>query len=246
MEIFNGLVKLSVIIPAYNEENRIGSTLESLNSYLSKQTYAYEIIVVIDGAKDKTLQVAKAFSGKVKNLKFLYNSQNQGKGFVVRQGMLAAVGEARLFMDADSSTSIEQIENFWPFLNQGYDIVIASIQVPGAQVNEQAQWYRRLAGQMVKYVIRAVLGLWDIHDTQRGFKLFTAKAAQDIFSKCQVNRFGFDFEVLSLAKHKGYKIKELPVIWNNAGQSTVNLKSYITTFQELLKVRWNLWAGRYK
>ncbi|MFN7088762.1 MAG: hypothetical protein ACK4NX_03035, partial [Candidatus Paceibacteria bacterium] len=108
---------------------------------------------------------------------------------------------------------------------------------------EKAQWYRRLAGRFSKYLIRLALGLWDIHDTQRGFKLFTAKAAEDIFSKIKINRFGFDFEVLALAKRRGYKIKEVPVVWSNPGESKVTFKSYLATLKELIKVRWHLWKN---
>lgn len=237
--------KLSVIIPAYNEAERISSTLFEIDKYLSQKDFGYEIIVVVDGAKDKTAEVVKALLPQIKNLALIDNKQNHGKGWVVRQGMLKATGDFRLFTDADNSTSIEQIENFWPFIQQGFDLVIGSIEVPGAKINEHAQWYRRFVGHMVKYLIRATVGLWAIHDTQRGFKLFSAKAASNIFSRGKIDRFGFDFEILAVAKKLGYKIKEVPVVWNNAAGSTVNLKSYVDTFKDLLVVRWNLWTRKY-
>ncbi|MBI5530869.1 MAG: glycosyltransferase family 2 protein [Candidatus Doudnabacteria bacterium] len=238
--------KLSVIIPAYNEEHRIGSTLGAIHNYLSKQNYEYEIIVVIDGAKDKTAEVVSGMQSQIKNLTVLNNKQNHGKGWVVRQGMLQAVGEYRLFTDADNSTSIEQVEKFFPFMSQGYDIVIGSIEVEGAQINEHAQWYRRFLGHWSKLLIRVVAGVWQIHDTQRGFKLFTAKAAERIFFQAKIDRFGFDIEILAAAVKCGYKIKEVPVVWNNAGESTVSLKSYLEVFKDLLRVRWYLWTGKYK
>lgn len=237
---------LSVIIPAYDEAKRIGGTLDLIDSYLTKQDYDYEIIVVDDGSKDKTGEVVKNRQSKIKNLKLLDNQKNHGKGWVVKQGMLEARGEYRLFTDADNSTSIEQIEKFWPYTKQGYDVVIGSIEATGAQINEHAQWYRRMLGHFSKYLIRIVAGLWSIHDTQRGFKLFSAKSAQDIFSKARIDRFGFDVEALALAQKFHYTIKELPVIWNNPGESKVSLKSYIATFVDLTRIRFYLWFNKYK
>lgn len=238
--------KLSVIIPAYKEEHRIGHTLEEIRNYLSKQAYEWEVLVCIDGSPDKTNEVAEGFRASMPNLKIFNNDQNHGKGWVVRQGMLAAGGQWRLFTDADNSTSIEQIEKFWPFAEQGYDVVIGSIEVEGAKINEHAQWYRRFLGHWSKYLIRLVAGLWGVRDTQRGFKLFSAKAAQEIFSRAKIDRFGFDIEVLAVARKKGYKIKEVGVVWENAGESTVSLKSYFEVFKDLLRVRWYLWTGKYK
>lgn len=236
---------LSVIIPAYNEEKRIWGTLKAVNDYLSGQTYDYEIIVVSDGSKDNTVGVVENLKSTIPNLKLIDNQKNHGKGFVVRQGMFEAKGDFRLFTDADNSTTIEQIEKFWPYVKEDYDIIIGSIEIKGAKITENAQWYRRALGHWSKYIIRIVAGLWNIKDAQRGFKLFTAKAAQDIFSKVKIDRFGFDIEVLALAKKLGYKIKEVAVEWNNPGESKVSLKSYIATFKDLVTIRWNLWTGRY-
>lgn len=238
--------KLSIIIPAYNEEHRITGTLESLNQYLQKQPYDYEILVVVDGAKDKTAEVVSEVSSKIANLRLIANTENHGKGFVVKQGMLEATGDARLFMDADNSTSIDQVEAMLKHLAAGYDIVIGSIEVEGAQINEKAQWYRRFLGHWSKYLIRIVAGLWNIHDTQRGFKLFTEKAAKEVFSKATIERFGFDIEILAIANHKGLKIKEVPVVWNNAGESTVTFGSYFKVLMDLFRVRLNLWQGKYR
>jgi dolichyl-phosphate beta-glucosyltransferase len=240
------MVKLSVIIPAYNEERRIGKTLLEIDKYLRGQSFEYEILVVVDGAKDNTSAVVRSMLGQIKNLQLLDNTENHGKGWVVRQGMLKATGELRLFTDADNSTSIDQIEKFWPSVQQGSDIAIGSIEVVGAKINEHAQWYRRALGHWSKYLIRLVAGLWDIHDTQRGFKLFSAKAATQIFSRAQINRFGFDIEILAIAKLLGFKIKELPVVWVNADQSTVSLGSYLEVLKDLFRIRWYLWTGKYK
>ncbi|MCX6813486.1 MAG: glycosyltransferase family 2 protein [Candidatus Azambacteria bacterium] len=237
---------LSVIIPAYNEERRIKVTLEAVYNYFSRQNYSWEVIVISDGSSDKTVEMVSEFISNKPGFSLIANTKNHGKGFVVRQGMLQAQGDFRLFTDADNSTSIEQIEKFWSCLDEGYDIVIGSIEIPGAVINEQAQWYRRLLGHYSKYLIRMVAGLWKIHDTQRGFKCFSAKSAQDIFSRTKIDRFGFDIEVLALAKKIGYKIKEVPVVWNNPGGSSVHLKDYLKTLKDLFKIRWYLWTNEYK
>lgn len=237
--------KLSVVIPAYNEEKRITQTLESVSAFLKKQPFEWEIVVVSDGSKDKTAEVVENLKAQIPGLQFIGNAENHGKGYVTRQGMLAASGDARLFMDADNSTTVDQVIPMLGYLDKGWEVVIGSIEVSGAQVNEHAQWYRRLLGHWSKYLIRIVAGLWNIKDTQRGFKLFSGGAAIKIFSNVTVERFGFDIEVLALAKKYGYKIKELPVIWNNAGDSKVSLKSYISTLLDLFRIRWNLWTGKY-
>ena len=249
---------LSVIIPAYNEEKRISATLLDIDKYLSRQNYQYEIIVVSDGSTDDTVNVVRNLKSQISNLKVIDNKKNCGKGCVVKQGMLEAKGEYRLFTDADNSTTIDHLDKFWPFFSaprgrdlasggkEGYDTVIGSIEIKGAKIKEEAAWYRRLLGKYSKYVIRILAGLWEIHDSQRGFKLFTAKAAEKIFPKQTIMRWGFDIEILVLAKKMGFKIKEVPVNWSNPGESKVTLKSYIKTFQELLKIKWNLITNKYK
>jgi len=236
-------MRLSVIIPAYDEAKRITSTLISIRDYLSNRDYDWEVLVVSDGSKDNTVEVVSKFISENKGFRLIDNKKNNGKGYAVRQGILEAKGEFRLFTDADNSTTIDQIEKFWPYFERGFDIVIGSIEIKGAEIFEQAQWYRRLLGRLSKYLIRFLVGLWEIHDTQRGFKLFTAKASEDIFSKIKINRFGFDFEALALAKKKGYKIKEIAVVWSNPGESKVSLKSYFATLKELIRVRWYLWIN---
>jgi len=237
---------LSVIIPAYNEEHRIKVTLEAIYNYLLRQNYSWEAVVVSDGSTDKTVEMVSEFISNKPEFSLIANTLNHGKGFGVRQGMLQAQGDFCLFSDADNSTSIEQIEKFWPYFEEGYDIVIGSIEIPGAMINEQAQWYRRFLGRYSKYLIRMVAGLWQIHDTQRGFKCFSAKSAQDIFSRAKIDRFGFDIEALALAKKMDYRIKEVPVVWNNPGKSSVHLSSYLETLKDLFRIRWYLWVNKYQ
>ncbi len=237
---------LSVIIPAYNEEHRISATLFDMDKYLSRQNYQYEIIVVSDGSTDNTASVVGNLKDQIQNLKLIDNKKNCGKGCVVKQGMLEAQGDYRLFMDADNSTTINHLEKFWPYTQEGYDVVIGSIEAEGAKIHEEAAWYRRFLGRISKYIIRIIAGLWKIHDSQRGFKLFSARAASSIFSKQTIMRWGFDIEILVLAKKMRFKVKEVPVNWSNPGESKVTLKSYIKTFQELLRIRRNLITNRYK
>lgn len=237
---------LSVILPAYNEEVHVKGTLEAIHAYLLRQKYSWEVIIVSDGSKDRTAQLASEFISEKPGFNLFANTKNRGKGYAVRQGMLAATGDYRIYLDTDYAITIEHIEKFWPHIDKGYDVVIGSIELPGAKVEEHAQWYRRFLGHYSKYIIRVIAGLWNIHDTQRAFKLFSAKAAVEIFSRAMVNRWGFDIEVLVLAKKLGYKIKELPVTWINAGGSRVNIGSYFGVLRDLFKIRWRLLINKYK
>jgi len=237
-------IHLSIVIPAYDEEKRISATLLDIDRYLSKQKYTYEIIVVNDGSKDNTAEVVNKTQQLVRNLRLIDNKENHGKGYEVKQAMLEARGQYRLFMDADNSTTIDHLDLFWPFFEKGYDIVIGSIEIKGAKIRETAAWYRRWLGRIAKYIIRIVAGLWEIHDTQRGFKCFTDKATQAIFPRQTLMRWGFDFEILALAKRMGFKIKEVPVNWDNP-PGAVTLMSYFKTFGELLKIKWNFITDKY-
>lgn len=238
---------LSVIIPAFNEQLRIEKTLNSIADYLSNQDYSWEVIIVSDGSTDRTDEIVENFIQGNPQFKLQSNAQNHGKGYAVRQGILFAEGKYRLFTDADNSTSIEQIEKFWPYLlDDNYDIVIGSISLPGTNIIENAQWYRRQLGKFSKNIVKFVSGLNDINDTQRGFKIFRDDTAIRVFSLSKLDMFGFDFEILKIAKIHGYKIKEVPVVWNNPAGSKVTLESYVDTFWELLMVRWNLFRGYYQ
>ncbi|MBI3231495.1 MAG: glycosyltransferase family 2 protein [Candidatus Doudnabacteria bacterium] len=238
--------KLSVIIPAFNEAHRIQKTLLSVSEFLKKQPYESEILVVSDGSKDNTVEVVNSLKNQIPNLSVIANQENHGKGWVTKQGMLAATGDIRLFMDADNSTTIDQVVPMQALLEKDFDLVIGSIEVAGAKINEHAQWYRRAIGHWSKYLIRLVANLWDIHDTQRGFKLFSKSAAERIFPQMTISRFGFDIEILAIAKKLRMKVKEVPVIWNNEGESKVSLNSYIATLVDLFRIRWNLWTNKYE
>ena len=240
-------IYLSVIIPAYNEEKRISNTLLEIDKYLSDQDYSYEIIVVSDGSKDKTAAIVKKFSDLVKNLKLIDNKKNHGKGWVVRQGMLEAKGQYRLFMDADNATTIDHFEKMIPLFKQGFKVVIGSRDgkdAPGAKQAVSQSFLKRQLGNFGNILIQllAVSGIWD---TQCGFKAFTDKATDDIFKRCLIDRWGFDIEALAVARKLDYRIGIIPVNWVNDPNSKVSLKGYLNTFRELFKIKWNLITNKY-
>ncbi len=237
-------IKLSVIIPAYNEEDRITTTLESLYNYFQNKDYLYEILVVDDGSTDATVKLVRTYAEKFIALRIIENGVNRGKGFSVHNGMQQATGEYRLFMDADNSVDIAHLETFMPWIERGYDVVIGSIKINSAQVTERAGWHRRILGNISKVLIR-ILAVPGILDTQRGFKLFSASAAEIIFPMQTIERFGFDIELLVIAWVNGFKIKELPVVWNNPAGSKVTISAYIQTFRELLYIVRNRITKKY-
>lgn len=239
---------LSVIIPAYNEEKRISKTLLAVDQYLSKQDFDYQILVVSDGSKDKTAEVIKNFQATIKNLDLIENQENHGKGWVVRQGMLEARGQIRLFMDADNATSIEHFGKMKPYFEEGNQIVIGSRDQKDAKGAKQAvpqPWLKRQLGNFGNVLIQ-IFAVWGVWDTQCGFKAFSEKVAKNIFQKTKIDRWGFDIEALALAHRLKYEIKIIPVYWINDPESKVNLKGYLRTFKELFQIWWWLVTDAYK
>ena len=238
---------LSVIVPAYNEEARILKALSAVYHYLKQQSYPWEILVVIDGATDQTLSVVQQFAQGKAHIRWLHRRQNRGKGYTVREGMLAATGTIRLFTDADNSTDIAHLEAVLPLFAQGYDVVICSRSpqdAPGARQAIPQTWLKRVCGILGNVFIQlvAIPGIWD---TQCGFKAFSQSAAEQIFSTARINRWGFDVEALALARHFGWKIGILPAYWINDAATNVGWRSYGEVLLETVKVRWNLWRGVY-
>ena len=236
--------KLSVVIPAYNEEERITKTLISVGEFLSKQVYDYEILVVNDGSHDKTGEVVRQAMPNVKNLQLIDNTQNHGKGWVVKQGMLAAIGDIRVFMDADNSTKIDEIAKFLPFFEQGFDIVVGSRRIAGAHVPTDQGGFREFLGWAFRTIVHILVPV-GVTDTQCGFKAMTAKAAQAIFPQQTIFRWAFDVEILSLARTKKLTIKEVPITWVNDAASHVKLSGMINMLLEVTEIRLNLWSGKY-
>ena len=238
-------IHLSVIIPAYNESKRLPDTLREIDKYLRRQNYRYEIIVVNDGSTDDTADKVKGMIPSIANLKLIDNKQNHGKGYSVKKAMLVATGDYRIFDDADNSTSIDQIEKIWPQFKKGYDVVIGSRIIKGAVIPVRQSLARRFAARIFYSLSHVICGLWHIYDTQCGFKAFSAEAARNIFSKAIVDRFAFDVEVLVIAKHLGYRIKEIPVTWIEKSGGKVRLKSVFNMFKDLIRIRVNLIKGYY-
>jgi dolichyl-phosphate beta-glucosyltransferase len=239
---------LSVIIPAYREGERIGRTLLEIEEYFKKQNYSYEILIVVDGSPDNTADIARNYALQVSNVRVIENPQNHGKGFVVRQGLLEAQGTYRLFMDADGSTSITHLDAFLPESKQGYGLVMGSRDIRGAFIQIHQPWYREFLGNGGNWLIRIVLGLWSFPDTQCGFKILTAEAAEAIGERMRVDRFGFDFEIIALAFALGFRVKQMPVRWLNEEGSTVSLtgpNGYIQVIIDLFKTRYRLLTGQY-
>jgi glycosyltransferase involved in cell wall biosynthesis len=235
---------ISIIVPAYNESKRIVPTLESIQKYFADKSYDYEIIAVNDGSPDNTFEVLTKCQSRIRNLKIINNPVNEGKGYAVKCGMLTASGKYRLFMDADNSVKIDTIDPFMSEIEAGNDVVIGSIALKAARVKEANGWHRRVFGSMSKWLIRT-LATPKIYDTQRGFKLFTARAANIIFPLQTINRFGFDIELLVIALKNNLSIKEVPVEFNNPEGSTVKLSDYLRTFTELSRIVSNKVQGRY-
>jgi dolichyl-phosphate beta-glucosyltransferase len=238
-------IYLSVIIPAYNEEKRLPQTLKEIDEYLRNQNFDYEIIVVSDGSKDRTCEVVEGLKSEIKNLNLICEKINRGKGYGVKIGMLNAKGRYRLFTDSDNSTPISEIEKFWPEFEKGADIVIASRDLKGAILDPPQTLFRRFVGEVFKYLRKIIVGLWEIEDSQCGFKGFKGEVAEKIFPKCKIQRFAFDPEVLLIAKKMGFKIKEVPVYWKNDLRSKVKFKSMIKMLIDLFKIRINLLKGEY-
>jgi len=238
-------IYLSVVIPAYNEEKRLAGTLESIASFLPKQNYESEVLVISDGSKDKTAELAKTFAGKIKNLKIVENKENHGKGYVTRQGMLQAKGKFRVFMDADNATTLDQIDRFLPFFQDGYDVVIGDRDLKESRIKIRQSRLKEFLGDFGNTLIQ-ILAVPGIEDTQCGFKAFSAPAAEEIFKRMTIDRWGFDIEALAIANKLGYKIKTVPVAWVNDPNSKVKLSGYVNTLVELFRIKWNLIANKYK
>lgn len=242
-------IQLSIIIPAYKEAERIGTNLLEIKKYLEAKKTSYEILVVVDGSPDNTAEIARGYGEQIDHLRVIDNLENHGKGYVVRQGLLEAKGEYRVFLDADGSTSIMHMDRALELLENGVDVVVGSRDIEGAYIQVHQPRVREMMGNAGNWLIRIVLGLWSYPDTQCGFKVLRARAADAIASRMVVDRFGFDFELIILAHKLGFNIKQMPVRWLNEEGTTVGLtgpNGFIQVLIDLFKTRFRLWGRKYK
>jgi len=238
-------MKLSVVIPAYNEEKRISETLYSIDSYLSKQDYDYEIIVVVNGSSDHTYDIVKELEKTKIHKATALKLKQGGKGNAVKHGILdKADGDIIMFMDADNATPISEMEKFYPFFREGYDVAIGSRYLNPDTVKVRQPLYRVILSRAANLLIQ-FLAVPGIKDTQLGFKAFTKKAAKDIFPLVTISRWGFDMEVLTIALKRGYSIKEVALSWTEHGGGHVPLKAYIESLIDLMKIKWKSIKGDY-
>ncbi|MGH7206369.1 MAG: dolichyl-phosphate beta-glucosyltransferase [Nitrospiraceae bacterium] len=241
------LIDISVIIPAYNEAERIIPYLRNITAYLGRRGMAYEILVVDDGSRDETAVVVEKFQTEVPTVRLLRLAQNTGKGGAVRRGMLEARGHLRLFADADGATPIQELERLEAHIKDGADIAIGSrfLASRDSRYTVKARWHRTVLGNLFNRVVQQ-LGVRGITDTQCGFKLFREPLSRDLFSVARVNGYGFDLELLYVAQRRGYRIAEVPVNWTDQpGTKVWVLRDGLRMLLELLMVRRNAANGRY-
>lgn len=242
---------VSVVVPAYNEEKRLPPNLERIVEYLRASRYLpAEVLVVSDGSKDGTAAASRKIADRVGGddvaVSVIENSENHGKGYVVRQGMLAAQHEWVLFSDADLSAPIEELDLLMEAATApGFDGAIGSRAIDRSKIGVHQPLFRELMGRFFNVVVRIVAGL-PFADTQCGFKLFSRGAAQQIFSRQRMDRFGFDVEVLFIAKKLGLRIAETPVRWDDVEGTKVSMFSGADAFLDILRVRWNDMRGLYR
>jgi dolichyl-phosphate beta-glucosyltransferase len=235
---------LSIVVPAFNEAARIGDTMKKIAEFLRDSPLSYELIVVDDGSSDNTSAIVTNL--RTSELRLLRNEENHGKGYTVRQGVLAARGEYVLFTDADLSAPIDEVNKLLAIaVNEGLDIVIGSRAVDRRYIENHQSRLREIGGIAFNFIVRLLLGL-RLHDTQCGFKLFRRERCRRIFEQQTTNGFGFDPELLFLAKRNGLSIRETPVRWSHAEGSKVRfLRDGVRMFTDLVRIRWNALNGRY-
>jgi dolichyl-phosphate beta-glucosyltransferase len=235
----------SIVIPAYNESARLGATLEKVLAYVHAQQWDAEVIVVNDGSGDNTAEIVQSFAAKDPILHLVENPGNRGKGYSVRNGMMHAQGKIVLFSDADLSSPIEEAPKLFQALEAGSDIAIGSRWLRAETQTQRQPLHRQLFGRVFNLLLRLTLGL-HFADTQCGFKAFKRPAVDAIFPLQKIERWGFDPEILFLARKLKFKVKEVPVAWGHSGDTRIHpLIDGSKMFQEILRVRWYDLTGKY-
>jgi len=237
---------ITVVIPAYNEERDISIILEDIEAYLSKNTSQHNIIVVDDGSVDNTAKIVNSLITKYPQISFFQLGKNYGKGKAVREGMLRSTGDYILFMDADGSTSIQELEKILPAIKQNKEVIIGTRKIKEAEIIEHQPFFREFLGKgftaLSNFVTQA-----HVSDFTCGFKCFSKKAARDIFSRAVINDWSFDAEILHIAKKLGYTITEIPVRWKNDRNTKVRLmRDVLNSFKGLLRIKIYSIRGMYE
>jgi dolichyl-phosphate beta-glucosyltransferase len=237
--------RYSVIIPAYNESARIGSTLERVLAYVAQRAWDAEVIAVDDGSTDDTADIIRRYASKNPRLRLFQNPGNRGKGYSVRNGMLHGQGEILLFTDADLSSPIHEADRLFAAIENGVDIAIGSRWLQTDLQTQRQPLYRQIFGRIFNLILRLTLGL-NFKDTQCGFKAFNRRSAQEIFPLQKIERWGFDPELLFLARKLHFKVAEIPVEWAHREGTRINaLRDGPQMFFEMLRIRWNSLTGKY-
>ena len=233
------------MLPTYNESARIKASVEKILAHIAAAGVSAEIIVVDDGSNDETVAIVRECRSRNSAVRLLENGGNRGKGYSVREGMLQARGDVLLFSDADLSSPIAEADKLFAAIRNGADIAIGSRWLESGLQMQRQPLYRQVFGRLFNLAMRMVLGL-NFKDTQCGFKAFTRQSAQTIFSRQRIERWGFDPELLYLAKRFQFKVREIPVAWAHREGTRINpLRDGIRMLGELLKIRWNGLTGRY-
>jgi len=236
----------SIVIPAYNEADRIGATLGKVAAYVAKMGWTGEVIVVNDGSRDATPQIVREWAQKNPIIRLLENPGNRGKGYSVRHGMMEATGNVLLFTDADLSSPIYETEKLIAAIQRGADIAIGSRWVQADLQTERQPLYRQFFGRIYNLLLPIILGL-HFKDTQCGLKAFTNRAARAIFPRLRIDRWGFDPEILFLAVNAGMTIAEVPVEWGHDNRSKIKpITDGFRMFTEMLRIRWYGLTGQYQ
>src|SRR5215469_6797743 len=241
----SGPIELSIVIPSYNEEKRLPATLERIAAYIKGSGRNTEVIVVDDGSTDRTAEVSKGYAGKIENLRVVANGRNRGKGFSVKHGSMVAQGEIVLFTDADLSAPIEEADKLLAKMDE-YDVAIGSRAVNRALIEVHESKFREFAGIVFNKIVRIILRLPFV-DTQCGFKAFRREKCKIIFEQQTIERFGFDPELLYLARHHGLCIVEVAVRWAHSPATKINMwRDSLQMFLDVVVIRWNALRGRYR